>query len=63
MPRVVSAGVPMRTPLVIHGLWRSPGTAFFVDRDPDPVQRILGQLSGEGPRRRAEGAAQVEQQQ
>ena len=28
MPRVVTAGVPMRTPLVTNGLRFSPGTEF-----------------------------------
>jgi glycine hydroxymethyltransferase len=31
MPRVVTAGVPMRTPLVTNGLRFSPGTVFLFE--------------------------------
>ena len=55
MPRVVTAGVPMRTPLVTNGERGSNGTVFLFDRDAGAVERLLGDLAGEL------GAAQVDQ--
>ena len=34
MPRLVSAGVPMRTPEVTNGFWGSKGTAFLLQVSP-----------------------------
>ena len=57
MPRVVTAGVPMRTPLVTNGERGSNGTVFLFTVMRALVERLLRDLAGEL------GAAQVEQHQ
>ena len=47
IPRVVSAGVPIRMPLVISGLLSSKGTRVLVHGDPGQVERFLCVLAGE----------------
>ncbi len=47
MPRVVTAGVPMRMPLVTKGPAGVEGDGVFVDGDPGPAQGLLGILAGD----------------
>ena len=51
MPRVVSAGVPMRMPEVTIGGRSSNGIDVLVHRDAGAVQRVLAVLPGERPGR------------
>ena len=47
MPRVVTAGVPMRTPLVTNGERVSNGTAFLIHRDARFIEGLLRDLAGQ----------------
>ena len=47
MPCVVTAGVPMRRPLVTNGLRGSSGIVFLFSVMPALVERGLGDLAGE----------------
>ena len=47
MPRVVSAGVPSRMPLVTNGDCGIVGDGVLVDRDAGLVERLLRRLAGE----------------
>ena len=47
MPRVVTAGVPMRTPLVTNGFLRLLWHGVLVHRDPREIECLLGGLAGE----------------
>ena len=46
MPRVVTAGVPMRMPLVIKGLWVSKGIVFLLTVMPACSSAFLRVFSG-----------------
>ena len=47
MPRVVTAGVPMRMPLVTNGERVSNGHGVSIDRDARFVKRFLRDLAGQ----------------
>ena len=47
MPRVVTAGVPMRIPLVTNGERVSNGMRIFVDRDARLIEGLLSDLAGQ----------------
>ena len=49
MPRVVSAGVPNRIPLVTKGDWGSSGMVFLLTVMPARSSMLLGHLAGETP--------------
>ena len=51
MPRVVSAGVPMRMPEGSTGLRASKGIMFLLTVMPQRVERLLGQLAADAQRR------------